>query len=50
VKPSRDNFVVKGIFNCGVTKYKDEYILLCRVAEAVYSEDEDVIKIQLFII
>ena len=41
VKPSCDNFVVKGIFNCGAAKYKDEYLLLCRVAEAVESERED---------
>ncbi|MEY8352861.1 glycoside hydrolase family 130 protein [Lachnospiraceae bacterium 54-53] len=41
VKPSCENFVVKGIFNCGAAKYKDEYLLLCRVAEAVESEGED---------
>jgi len=35
VKPSREDFVVDGIFNCGATKYGDEYILLCRVAESV---------------
>ena len=41
VKPSCENFVVKGIFNCGAAKYKDEYVLLCRVAEAVESKAED---------
>lgn len=45
VKPTLDNFVVKGIFNCGVTKYQEEYILLCRVAEAVDSNEDDVIAI-----
>lgn len=44
VKPSREGFSVKGIFNCGVTKYQDEYILLCRVAEAVGTEDEDWVR------
>lgn len=43
VKPSCEGFTVKGIFNCGVTKYKDEYILLCRIAEAVDAE-EDCVK------
>ncbi len=47
VRPSRENFVVKGIFNCGVTKFKEEYILLCRVSEAVASENEDEIIIPL---
>lgn len=44
VKPSCEDFVVKGVFNCGAAKYKEEYILLCRVAEAVDTENEDVVK------
>ena len=32
VKPSRQDFKIDGVFNCGVTEYKDEVILLCRVA------------------
>lgn len=44
VKPSRPNFVVEGVFNCGAIKYGDEYILLCRVAESVKSEHEDTIS------
>lgn len=44
VKPSCEDFVVKGIFNCGVAKYKEEYILLCRVAEAVNTDNEDIVK------
>lgn len=43
VKPSCEGFSVKGIFNCGVTKYRDEYILLCRVAEAI-DADEDWVR------
>ena len=31
VKPSRQDFKVDGVFNCGVTEYKGEVILLCRV-------------------
>lgn len=45
VKPTRADFHVDGIFNCGVCKYQNEIILACRVAESVYSEDADVIKI-----
>ncbi|MBN1077554.1 glycoside hydrolase family 130 protein [Clostridium botulinum] len=45
VKPSREDFKVDGVFNCGVCKYKDEYILLCRVAESVKVENEDEVKI-----
>ncbi len=33
IKPSRDDFEVIGVFNAGVTRYKDEIILLLRVAE-----------------
>ena len=48
VKPSCDNFIVKGIFNCGAVKYRGQYLLLCRVAEvaeAAAGSDEDVICI-----
>lgn len=45
VVPSREDFIVEGVFNCGVTKYKDEYILLCRVAESVKTRKEDIIGI-----
>ena len=31
VKPSRQDFKIDGVFNCGVTEYKGEVILLCRV-------------------
>lgn len=45
VKPSREDFKVDGVFNCGVTKYKDEVILLCRIAESVSEEIEGVVQI-----
>ena len=45
VKPSREDFKVDGVFNCGVCKYNDEYILLCRVAESVKVQNEDEVKI-----
>lgn len=41
VKPSRQDFKVDGVFNCGVTEYKGEVILLCRVAESVICKKED---------
>lgn len=41
VKPSRQDFKVDGVFNCGVTEYKGEVILLCRVAESVICKNED---------
>lgn len=44
VRPSCEGFMVKGVFNCGATKYNDEYLLLCRVAEAVETDDEDLVK------
>lgn len=45
VKPSREDFKVDGIFNCGVTRYKDEIFLLCRVAESVKTISNEVVKI-----
>ncbi len=45
VKPSRSDFKVDGVFNCGVTEYKGEVILLCRVAESVVCENKDEVKI-----
>lgn len=41
VKPSREDFKVEGVFNCGVAKYEDEVILLCRVAESVREAGEE---------
>lgn len=42
VKPSRDDFEVIGVFNAGVTRFKDEIILLLRVAERPISSHPDV--------
>ena len=33
VKPSRADFKVVGVFNCGVARFKGEILLLMRVAE-----------------
>lgn len=49
VKPSRDDFKVEGVFNCGACKYNEEYILLCRVAEAVKVDNENEVKIPVVI-
>lgn len=45
VKPSMENFCVEGVFNCGVIRYKDEVLLLCRVAESVMNDDPDKVMI-----
>lgn len=45
VIPSGKDFRVDGIFNCGATTCGDETILLCRVAESCYSENENEIRI-----
>jgi beta-1,2-mannobiose phosphorylase / 1,2-beta-oligomannan phosphorylase len=39
VKPSRSDFEVIGAFNAGVTRYKDEAVLLLRVAERPINHD-----------
>ncbi len=33
IKPSEPDFKVIGVFNCGVTRFKGEILLLMRVAE-----------------
>lgn len=43
VKPLHDGFEVIGAFNAGVAKYKDETLLLLRVAERPISHDENII-------
>lgn len=45
VLPSRPDFKVDGIFNCGVAEYNGEIILLCRVAESVICENENEVKV-----
>ncbi|EOL45262.1 hypothetical protein RV11_GL000779 [Enterococcus phoeniculicola] len=44
VKPLHEGYEVIGAFNGGVAKYKDEVLLLLRVAERPISEDPNVIK------
>lgn len=41
VKPYRDDFEVIGVFNAGVTRFKDEVILLVRVAERPINKSPD---------
>jgi beta-1,2-mannobiose phosphorylase / 1,2-beta-oligomannan phosphorylase len=42
VKPSRPDFHVEGVFNCGVCRYEDEILLVCRVSESAGCTDQDV--------
>jgi predicted GH43/DUF377 family glycosyl hydrolase len=48
VKPSRDGFEVIGVFNAGVTRLKDEIILLLRVAERPVSTHPDVALVGIY--
>ncbi|WP_270914626.1 glycoside hydrolase family 130 protein [Allofournierella sp. CML151] len=45
VKPSRPDFKVEGVFNCGVARYNDQVILLCRVAESAVGTSEDEVRV-----
>lgn len=49
VVPSNPRFRVDGVFNCGVARYQEEIILLCRVAESVKQEDENKIEIPIVV-
>lgn len=49
VTPSHKDFKVDGVFNCGVAEYKDEVILLCRVAESVICNNSEEVKIPVVI-
>lgn len=40
VTPSRPELKVVGVFNCGAVKYKNEHLLLCRVAETLKNPPE----------
>lgn len=44
VKPHKNGFEVIGAFNAAVTKYKDEVIMLLRVAERPVSNNPDIVK------
>lgn len=39
IKPTADTLKVDGVFNCGATKYKDQYVLLLRIAESAIPKD-----------
>jgi len=43
IKPSRDDFEVIGVFNAGVTRFKDEVVLLLRVAERPVNRHPDIV-------
>jgi predicted GH43/DUF377 family glycosyl hydrolase len=43
VKPSRDDLEIIGVFNCGVSRFENEIILLLRVAERPVSKNPDTI-------
>ena len=45
--PTRENFKVDGVFNAGAAKYKDETILLLRVAESVITKNDNQVGVPL---
>lgn len=45
IRPTRDDFGVDGVFNAGAVLYKEETILLLRVAESVVIRDKDSLAI-----
>jgi predicted GH43/DUF377 family glycosyl hydrolase len=44
VKPHREDFEVIGAFNAGIATYKDEVLMLLRVAERPISKDPNIVK------
>lgn len=48
VKPYHDGFEVIGAFNAGIAKFKDEVLMLLRVAERPISEDPEIVKAPVF--
>jgi predicted GH43/DUF377 family glycosyl hydrolase len=48
VKPHRGDFEVIGAFNAGIARYKDEIIMLLRVAERPISDDPKIIKAPIY--
>ncbi|MFC3881999.1 glycoside hydrolase family 130 protein [Bacillus songklensis] len=48
VKPHREDFEVIGAFNAGVAKYKDEVLMLLRIAERPISNDPKIVKAPVF--
>ncbi|MEX0330063.1 MAG: glycoside hydrolase family 130 protein [Puniceicoccaceae bacterium] len=48
VKPSREDFEVVCVFNCGVIRFEGDVLLLMRVAEIAKSDDENVARVPLY--
>lgn len=48
VEPHREDFEVIGAFNAGIARYKDEVIMLLRVAERPICEDPEIVKAPVF--
>ncbi len=48
IKPSKDNFEVIGVFNAGVTRFKEEVILLLRTAERPINKNPDVVSTAIY--
>jgi beta-1,2-mannobiose phosphorylase / 1,2-beta-oligomannan phosphorylase len=47
IKPSRPDFKVIGVFNCGVTRFNGDIILLMRVAEVHKHDLSNIVKVYL---
>jgi predicted GH43/DUF377 family glycosyl hydrolase len=43
IKPTRDDFEVIGVFNAGATRFKEEVVLLLRVAERPVNKHPDIV-------
>ena len=48
IKPSKDDFEVIGVFNAGVARFKEEVILLLRVAERPINKNRNVVLTSVF--
>ena len=49
MKPSRSDFTIECVFNAGVARYKDEVILLMRVAERPVQVDPEVLRVPVLV-
>ncbi|HET7627311.1 MAG TPA: glycoside hydrolase family 130 protein [Bacillales bacterium] len=47
VKPTREDFIVIGAFNAGVTKFNGQTVMLIRVAEMPKQDDAEYVKVPL---
>jgi len=45
LRPSRPDFEVLGVFNCAVTRFREEILLLMRVAERPVCDDPAIVRI-----